>query len=44
MSIAFLSAVVSMARDGISPENEMLFIWALFAIADALWLRLFFKD
>lgn len=39
MSILLLIGAVYMFQHDISPENNYLIVWALFSIADALWLK-----
>ena len=36
--ICFLGAIYMFLND-IPPENSYLIVWALFSIADALWVR-----
>ena len=39
MSLLLLLGGIYMWQAGISPETEYLIVWALFSIADAIWLR-----
>lgn len=39
MSLLLLLRAINMLENGISPETEYLIVWALFAIADAAWIR-----
>ena len=39
MSLLLLIGAVEMLRSGASPETEYLIVWALFSIADAIWVR-----
>lgn len=39
MSFLLLLGAVNMLGSGIAPETEYLIVWALFAIADATWIR-----
>lgn len=39
MSFLLLLGVINMLENGISPETEYLIVWALFSIADAIWVR-----
>lgn len=44
MSIMFFIAAFDMAKNGVTAEQMVFYVaWALFSIADALWLRNFFK-
>lgn len=38
MSVVCLVGFIYAVKDGISLDNEYFIIWALFAIADALWM------
>lgn len=37
MSLILLIGAIYMFQNGIAPETDYLIVWALFAIADALW-------
>lgn len=39
MSLLMLIAAIRMLQDGTSPGTEYLVVWALFSIADAVWVR-----
>lgn len=39
MSILCLAGFIYAIIDGIPVDNEYFIIWALFAIADALWVK-----
>lgn len=39
MSFLMLIAAIRMLQAGTNPETEYLIVWALFSIADAIWVR-----
>lgn len=44
MSIMFLIATFTLGENGVMIEAMDFFIaWALFSIADAMWVKIFFK-
>lgn len=39
MSLLMLIGAIEMLQSGMEPETEYMIVWALFSIADAIWVR-----